>query len=540
MPSVSDFLIERLENIGLKHVFGVPGDYVLNFYKKLSLNNKIKLVNCTDESHAGFAASSYARASGIGCVCTTYNVGTFKTTNSIAASYAERCPVVVISGSPGLKERSDGLLLSHMVRSFECQKNVFDNLTCASVVLDDPTTAGYKIDAALAALQHHKQPIYIELPSDIADKIISYDVYRQGTPSSPKSDQQNLEESLEEVSEWIRNSKNPVILAGVQLSRYGFGNQLIKFAEKTNIPIATTLLAKSLVDERHQLFIGTYAGEASKEEVKNKIEESDCLLVLGVLSTDTTLRFMPSKFKKRNIVNCSVETLQIKNHTYTDVQFQDFCNFLFKKEFTKKSYEPSKRILEIYEAQPNRLITAERFFNKINSILNENYAVITDVGDCLFGASDLLMHNKSTFIGSAFYSSMGGAIPGTLGVGFSKPDKRIITLVGDGAFQMSCTELSTIVANKMNPIIFVLNNGGYTTERFVLEGSYNDINNWKYSEFVKVIGGNSHVVKNEVELDQAINFSIKSKEMSLIEVCLDKNDTSLAFKRLIEGKSKRI
>ncbi|RDJ35261.1 MAG: hypothetical protein DWQ19_10630 [Crenarchaeota archaeon] len=196
MPSVSDFLLERMECAKIQHVFGVPGDYVLNFYKKLSDREKIDLVNCTDEAHAGFAANAYARIKGLGAVCVTYNVGALKIANSVACAYAERCPVVIISGSPGINERKEGMLLHHMVRSFGCQKDIFDNLTCASVVLDDPSTAGYKIDAAFEAMMYHKQPIYIELPRDIADKPIGYDVYRQGTPVSPKSDEQNFEEAL--------------------------------------------------------------------------------------------------------------------------------------------------------------------------------------------------------------------------------------------------------------------------------------------------------------------------------------------------------
>lgn len=541
MPSVSDFLLERIQNAGVKHIFGVPGDYVLNFYKKINDNENIDLVNCTDEAHAGFAANTYARVNGVGCVCATYNVGALKITNSVACAYAERCPVIVISGSPGFKERGEGVLLHHMVRSFECQKDVFENLTCASVVLDDPATAGYKIDYALEAMQHHKQPIYIELPRDIADKPISYDVYRQGTPNKPQTDQQNLEEAFTEVVEWVKSAKNPVILAGVQLSRFGLGLELLKFAEKANIPIATTLLAKSIVNERHPLFLGIYSGISSKEYVRKAVEESDCLLMFGVLLTDMTLTFMPSRFKKRNTVNCAVEGLQVKNHTFTDVNFQDFCNSIFKSEIEKKSFVPIPKESSKPFVSSNVKLTSARFFEKINSILNENYSVIADVGDCLFGASDLVMHNKSSFIASAFYTSMGGAIPGALGMSLAQPDKRPIVLVGDGAFQMSCTELGTILARKMNPIVFVLNNKGYTTERFLLDGTFNDIPNWNYHLYNQLIGGgDGFLVETEEELEVAINKALTSKILTLINVIIDPMDISPALRRMTEGLSKRV
>ena len=210
MPSVSDFLIERLENAKVEHVFGLPGDYVLNFYDKLSKSEDINLINTTDESHAGFAADAYSRIKGIGCVCVTYSVGGLKLANATACAFAEKSPLIVICGSPGVKERESGVLLHHMVRSFESQKEVFDSITCASVVLDNPATAGYEIDRVFEALHYYKQPIYIELPRDIADKPIGYDV-KLGTPESPESDPQNLNESLEEVISWIEDSENPVI-----------------------------------------------------------------------------------------------------------------------------------------------------------------------------------------------------------------------------------------------------------------------------------------------------------------------------------------
>ncbi len=541
MPSVSEFLLERLTNAKIKSVFGVCGDYILNFYKKLSDCEQIDLVNSTDEAHAGFAANAYARVNGIGAVCVTYNVGALKIANSVACAYAERCPVVVISGSPGIKERAEGIYLHHMVRTFETQKEIFDNITCASTVLDDPNTAGYEIDRVFEALAYHKQPIYIELPRDIADKPITYDVYKQGTPSAPVTDAQNLEEALLEVTEWIKESENPVILAGVQLARYGLGEELLKFAERWNIPIAVTLLSKSVVSEKNKLFLGVYAGSTSKDSVKEIVENSDCLLMFGEILTDMTLGFLPKQFKKRNVVECAIEGLKVKNHTFTNVTFQDFCVNLFKLpcDCKKAGSYSEKKFPPKFEPQNVKLTTA-RFFEKINSILNSEMVVIADVGDSLFGASDLIMHTEHNFIGSAFYTSMGTAIPGALGVQLGC-GKRPIVLVGDGAFQMSCSELSTIVLRKLNPIVFVLNNKGYTTERFLLDGTFNDINNWNYHKIVEMIGGGvGFSVNTETDLESAVESSLKSKELCIVNVNVETRDISLALARLTDGLSKRI
>lgn len=540
---VSRFLMERMENAGIRHVFGVPGDYVLDFYKELWESEKIDVVNNTDENHSGFAADAYARVNGIGCVVVTYSVGASKVINAVQCAYAERSPLVVISGAPGMDERNDGILLHHMVGSFNSQKALFDHITCASVVLDNPATAGYEIDRAFEALKHYKRPIYIELPRDVAKKSISYDVYKQGTPVAPATDPENLQEALKEVVEWLGEAKQPAILAGVELARYDLGERLVRFAEKSDIPIATTLLSKSVVNERHPLFAGIYSGASSHDVTRKIIEESDCLLMFGVMLTDMALCFKPAKFKKRQVVSASLDGLKIRNHAFDDIQFADFCQTLFKLEIPKKPLPvmPLAKEKATFEPKVGEKMTTQRFFQKINSILDKNMAIVADIGDSLFGAADLMVHHRNHFLSPAFYTSMGSAIPGALGVQVAMPDVRPIVIVGDGAFQMSCTELSTIVRKKLNPIVFVLNNDGFTTERFLLDGGFNDIHSWSYHEITSLIkGGKGWHVDTEEALDEAVKFALDSKELSVINVRVERRDVSEGLKRMTEALSKKV
>ncbi|RDJ35260.1 MAG: hypothetical protein DWQ19_10625 [Crenarchaeota archaeon] len=334
-----------------------------------------------------------------------------------------------------------------------------------------------------------------------------------------------------------------MILAGVQAARFNLGNQLLKFAERTNIPVATTLLSKSVISEKHPLFLGVYAGGASQTGVQKAVEESDCLLMFGALLTDMTLTFMPSRFKKRNCVNCAVEGIKVKNHTYTEVQFSEFCEALFKSDLPKKERFIKSEIdttRNLFKPE-DKEISVSRLFEKINSILNENIGVIADVGDSLFGAIDLVMHDKASFVACAFYTSMGNAIPGALGMQLAQPHMRPIVLVGDGAFQMSCTELATIVERQQNPIVFVLNNKGYTTERYLLDGKFNDISSWDYHKIVGMInGGYGCVVRNERELEVEVEAALKRDKLTVINVMLDSMDISPALKRMTEGLSARV
>jgi indolepyruvate decarboxylase len=543
MASLADFLLERLENVGLKHVFGVAGDYILPFFAKLSKSKKIELINNVDEAGAGFAADAYGRANGVACVCVTYNVGALKLCNSIACAFAERSPVIVISGAPGVSERGD-VPLHHMVGTFDCQREMFKKITCAQAFLDNPTLAGYEIDRAFEMLKYKKQPIYIELPRDVSMQPINYDVYTLGTPKTPISDVHNLEDGLKEVAKMIEDSKNPIILAGVEIARYKLGRELSKFAEKHNIPMATTLLSKSVINETHPLYVGVYAGSnSSKEYVKDMVENSDCLIVCGEVLTEATVGYRPSKvFEKRDMITCTIDQFKVKNHHYPNVLFGDFFKALFHTELTPKSPPalPLKPTVNKFSPVANCILTTSRFFEKINSMLDEDTAIIADVGDALIGASDLTVHYGS-FYGPAFYLSMGYAIPASLGIKLAKPNVRPIVLVGDGAFQMSCTELSTILRYKLNPIVFVLNNKGYTTERLILDGKFNDIVNWNYHSITELMGGGKGFkVKTEEELESAVSEAWKSEVLTVINCEIGPFDVSPALKQVSESLSKKM
>jgi indolepyruvate decarboxylase len=546
MPSVADFAIERLENTGIKHVFGLPGDYILDFFSKLVQSKKIELITNADEAGAGFAADGYARANGLGCVCVTYAVGALKLFNSIAGAFAERSPVIVISGAPGISERGNPPL-HHTIGNVEIQRAMFKQITCAQAILDDPTTAGYEIDRAFEMLKHHKQPIYIELPRDVSMMPLLYDVYVQGTPKAPNTDMDNLEDALKEVAGLIEDAKNPVILAGVELARCKLGKEVVRFAEKHNIAMASTLLSKSVINEMHPLYIGVYAGSnSSKSYVKDMVENSDCLLVCGEVLTEATVGYRPSKvFQKREMITCTIQELKVRNHNYPNIVFTDFCKALFKTELTQKQKPaiPEKPECEAYKCVSGNKLTIMRIFEKINSVLDEDTVVVADVGDSLLGASDLTMHHAGTFYGPAFYLSMGFAIPATLGIKLAKPNVRPIVLVGDGAFQMSMSELSSINKyNKQNPpLVIVVNNRGYTTERMIVDGKFNDIPEWNYHKVCDLIGGGKGFkVTNEDEFEAGVSEWVSGNSLVVLNCILDPLDTSPALKRMTASLSKKV
>lgn len=542
MPTVGEFLIDRLSRAGVKHTFGVPGDYVLGLYDKISRSGSIEMVGTTNEAAAGFAADAYARANGLGCVVVTYCVGGFSLLNSIGGAFAEKSPVVVVSGSPGLKERQEGMLLHHMVKEFECQHKVFSNVTAANTVLRDPNTAAYEIDRVLEAARTHKRPVYIEVPRDMVDRPVKYDL-DLGSPPGRVSDEAALTEVLAEIEEYVNGSRFPVILAGVEVARFGLGEKLRKFAERTNIPVATTMLGKSVFSERHPLSLGVYAGRLSRPEVQKQVDESDCLVMLGVMQTDVNLGFLPLKVGGRKVILVTSESVRVRHAEYNNVTFMDVADGLLGGGVESRSgaVYNTRRVPSGFSPRPAARITVSRFFEKLEATLTPNMAILADTGDSLFGATDLNVHDSNLFFGPAFYTSMGFSVPGCVGLAAARPGVRPIVLVGDGAFQMTGMEISTLVRRKSNAVVFVLNNGGYGTERMLKDGAYNDIADWQYHLLPQVIGGGKgFLVETEEQLEEAVAAALANNSLSVVNVKVEKTDYSPALDRFAKRLKTRL
>jgi indolepyruvate decarboxylase len=542
LPSIGEYLIERLQDYGIEHVFGIPGDFVLQFYSMLS-GSPMTVVGCTREDNAGFAADAYARVHGMGAVCVTFSVGGLSMCNSIAGAYAEKSPVVVISGAPGVDERRSDPLLHHRVRDFNTQREVFEKITVASAALDDPLTAFREIDRCLAACDRYKRPIYLELPRD---RVRTKPLHpHEASHEKPVSDKLALREALEEAAETINASRRPVIVAGVEMHRFGLGDEVVKLAEKHQIPMCATLLGKSVVSERHPLYLGIYEGAMCRDSVRKFVEDSDCIILLGTFMTDIDLGIYTANLDIGKCIYVTSDMLRISHHHFNDVLLADFVKGLLKADLSppKRPIPPAcRREVTKFVLQPEEKITTRRLFERLNELLDENMVVVADVGDCLFAAADLTIYRDTEFLSPAYYTSMGFAIPAALGAQFGNRNLRPIVLVGDGAFQMTCLELSTAMKHGFNPIVLVLNNKGYGTERFLQDGPFNDIPNWDYHRLPDLLGGGwGFEVRTEGDLDKALRAALANRDrFSLLNIHLDPNDISPALERLAKMLSKRI
>src|SRR6266536_2692262 len=527
MP-LGEFLFEYLYRRGVRHSFGVPGDFALPTFAWLE-KSKIQSITVTHEPAAGFAADAYSRINGIGLVCVTYCVGGLNVLNAIAGAYAEKSPVVVVSGAPGRKDREKDPLLHHKVKTFETQRRIYDEVTVASTVLLDEQRAASEIVRCVGACLRHKRPVYVEVPHDIVDREIPVNGIFGPTPE--ESDPHTLKSALDETLCLIRAAKKAVILAGVELARYRTAGLVVRMAERLNIPIAADLLSKSAVPENHPLYIGVYGGAMSSDEhVRSYVESADCVLMLGTFITDMNMGIGTANLDRSRVILATTESIRVQYHKYESIQFRDLLESLVSAKIKPKQFKhpkPHALPLPLKKAERADSLTMVDVFRILSLHLDEHCCVVADIGDAIFGAVGIRSARQAQFIAPAYYMSMGFAVPASIGVAMAAKKLRPYVLVGDGAFQMTGAEVSTAVRLGLNPIIIVLNNDGYSTMRKIREGCFNVITQWNYSKICDLVGGGKGIIAStNGEFDDALARAQKSDRVHVIEVRISRDDAS--------------
>jgi indolepyruvate decarboxylase len=429
------------------------------------------------------------------------------------------------------------------VREWRTQLEVFEKICAASREIVDPATAFRDIDFLLDTAWRLKRPVYLELPRDMV--AVVPDQIRPYPQPERRSDPDALAEAVKEAVARIEAAKRPVIIAGIELHRYGLQADATGLAEAAGIPIAATMLAKSVVSEVHPLYIGLYEGAMGRQEVTEFVEDSDCVILLGTLLTDIDLGIFTAKLDATRSIFATSEDLRISHHHFHDVLLEDFIRGLAaaRPKAAARRLPPGPAAAEgPFHLQPEAAITTTRLVRRLDESLDDKTIVIADVGDALFASSELVIRGQTEFIAPAYYTSMGFAVPAALGAKTARPDLKVVALVGDGAFQMTGMELSTIVRRGLAVTVIVLDNKGYGTERLLHEGSFNDINPWQYQLLPQVLGGGTgYEVRTEGEFDAALTKALADTSgMSLIRVHIGLEDRSRTLDRLAAGLAKRV
>jgi indolepyruvate decarboxylase len=470
--NVAEYIIARLQQVGVGHVFTVPGDYAAPFIDVLDSTAGIERIANINELGSGYAADGYARYKGVGCACVQWGVGTFSMLNCAAGSFVERVPVVVISACPSTKdrilERTQKILFHHSTGDLEADERVFRNVTVASVTIEDPATAAKQIDDAFRAMLTHRRPIYIEVLKNVWTLPCGEPT---GTlaPAVAVSDPKSLRAALDAAWARIEAARQPVIWAGVEIARFGLRDTLQALVDRSGLPFTTTSLGKTILDEAQSQFIGTYAGPASPPSTWDFVSAADCILALGTIITDDYLNIMASSFGL--MIEVNNEEVRIGHQYYHQVTMSDFLTGLLSRydSSTARSVSLPQRPTEPPPAQPGDTLTYNIFMYELADFLRrekllDSTALVLGESTALYVFGNLFGLPRDAFVANAAWGSLGHETGAALGIMLGS-DKRAFVVAGDGGFRMICQELSSLAMQKQNAVIFVMSNNVYAIEQ---------------------------------------------------------------------------
>ncbi len=551
---ISQYLFEQIKETGVDCTFGIPGDFVMPIYAAQQKSG-LHTVVMTHEPSVGFAADAYARIKGLGVALVTYGAGGLNMINSTALAYAEELPLLVIGGGPEVKYRSKRALLHHCVKTFDTQNNVYEQVTAANAIIDNVQTAKRDIDKVLETVLTYSRPGYLEIPRDMVDVEIEISDIENKSAKLKAVDREYIQSLIQSICERISNARQVVIMTGVQISRFGLLQQVCEISEALNIPVISSLPGKSAFPESHPNFIGVYYGQFGDQAVQKLVESSDCIIALGSVLNEIETGGFTAKFPVENLILINNEEISIgqERNEYdpavgpATVQFKTFLSELSRSIASgAKSGQPVGAGLAPPVLMPSIMsqeidrngskdnLTVAHIIASVNDIVDENTAIVCDVGDCLYAGMSI---KTDCFIAPGYYCTMGFGVPGGIGVQLADKKKRPLVLVGDGAFQMTGTEISTAVKEKLNPIIVIFNNASYAMLKFMdisRDQDYYKLPNWDYVSFARALGAEGYQAQTRMQFDLALQKALKSEGPVIIDAQISPDDISPTLRRMTE------
>lgn len=533
--NTAEYLVKKLEELGINDFFGLPGDYNFNILYAIENNPNTNWIGCTNELNAGYAADGYARQRGYGAIVTTYGVGELSAMNAIAGSYAENVPVITIVGVPATKCLEEKTLVHHNfwninTRAFEnAHKSIVE--TTAFLNRDN---AKIEIDRVLKIFVKEKRPVYIAIPIDIAKMELSY----RNTDYEWISDKNTLETVIAKITRKINNSINPVILGDTLIKRYEARLEYKEFVEKTGIPATNFLMGTGLINSDYPNYLGTYFGKYRNVRAQERLENTDCLIAVGAIYSDlNSFGFnLPYKINSHIAIYGTytyVEGEKFDNIKMTDV-LEGLTETLGTREFNIEKpligYEKSKIISDE--------LTSEYIYPRLQEFIKENDIVIAETGIVTNGVAQIKFPNNTELHTQTLWGSIGWATPAAFGACIANPNTRVILITGEGSHQLTAMEIGNMLRHNVKPVIIVLNNNGYTIERLLSdspEDNFNNIMQMNYSKFARVFEGDvwSTKVSTADDFDKALKVTQIMNKLCYIEICTAQNDMPELSKEVV-------
>lgn len=539
--TIGNYLLGRLEEFGIAHMIGVPGDFNLGFLEQVLACTGMAWVGTCNELNAAYAADGYARVHGVAALVLTYGVGDLSALNGIAGSNAEHVPVVVISGVPPLHAIYNREILHHTsgTGDFEDVMTCMTQFTSAQARIT-PANAAIEIDRLLMTCLREKRPVYMQLPSDIS--YLEIDAPTTALAASvPTGDALQIERVVELMAERILRAKRPALLVDADAHRFGLRPFVCALGERCGLPFASMSSGRSVFNEQHPLYRGIYGGQASAPEALEIIEESDCLITVGARFFDATTGYFTQKIPTPETIVLDPYSATIDGRVFEGITAREVLSQLVERlpQFSKEG------VMEVPQEETcadgacgDALVTHARLWPRLGQFLREGDVIVAECGCSQAGLAGVRLPACTTYINQATWGSIGYTLPALLGSMLAAPHRRHLLFIGDGSFQMTAQEVSTILRQGLKPIVFLINNHGYTIERVILgpQAAYNDIQNWSYAKFAEVLADGqpvrSYTVQSEAELDVVLGKAEAAGEFTIIELLMDKLDAPLGLQRM--------
>lgn len=546
--TLGSYLATRLEQLGIRHYFAVPGDYNLVLLDQLLKNERLEFIGCCNELNLGYACDGYARATGIAAGIVTFSVGGLSAINAIAGAYAEDLPVLFISGAPNTNAAPENRPLHHTLGEvrYRYQLNMFKEITTYATSIEHLEDAPERIDRAIHEAIRRKKPSYIELACNLAGLPV---------PTAPSQhlaapvpvDEAALAAAVDLAATMLNRAVKPVLVGGVKLRPCEATAEFRKVAEALGCAVAMMPNAKGFFPEGHDQYIGTFWGPVSSAGCAEVIESADAYLFAGPTFTDYTTAGYTALVNREKLIRADAERVILPGHSFNNVPLKQFLDRLAARlSSNAASLEAFNRFRPLPEQEEetvgDRPLLTRRVAKRIERMLTPDMALLVETGDSWFNGIKMKLPDGASFEIQMQYGSIGWSVGATLGYALGlRGKRRVVTMVGDGSFQLTAQELSTIIRYGLDPILFVINNRGYTIEVEIHDGPYNTIKNWNYAGLVDVFNAEDGKgwgvrVTTEGELDAAIEKALAhTGGPSVIELAIARDDCS---KELLEWGSR--
>jgi indolepyruvate decarboxylase len=526
-------LLHALKDHGARQIFGIPGDFALPYFRIIEQSQILPLYTLSHEPGVGFAADASARAHmGIGVAAVTYGAGALNMVNAVAAAYAEKSPLVVLSGGPGKGEARSGLLLHHQAKTLDSQFQMFKEITCDQVRLDDAARAPADIARVLASCRRRSEPVYIEIPRDMV-AVPCAPVVRE---IAPPVDAEALAACVAEILARLAQAKSPVLMAGVEVRRYGLEQKVALLSRRLGLPVVTSFMGRGLLADHDAPLVGTYMGVAGLPEVTQLVEASDGLFLLGEIICDTNFAVSETRIDMRKTIQALDGRVTMGYQVYPDLPLAVLVDALLASvgpaevvSAAKPPVYPHGMTADAAGITPTDIATA------VNDLMTAHgkMPIASDMGDCLFTAMEI---EHTALVAPGYYATMGFGVPAGLGLQAATGQRPLI-LVGDGAFQMTGWELGNCRRYGWDPIVLLFNNASWEMLRtFQPESGFNDLGHWGFAEMAAGLGGDGVRVGTRAELKAALDKAVATRgRFQLIEVTLPRGVLSATLQRFVAG-----